>query len=121
MQKLKIFDFGGWWLVLALFLFVEFADKAPAAQKNSPGGVASRGKVLYRSNCFICHYDISDKKKVGPGLKGLYSRGKYADGSKVDDASVWRWIDRGGKNMQGFRNSLSDSEIRDLIAYLKTL
>lgn len=121
MQKLKIFAFAGWWLVIALFLFVQFAGKTLVAQKNSPDGIAARGKVLYRSNCFICHYETSDKKKVGPGLKGLYSRGKYADGSKVDDASVRSWIERGGKNMQGFRNSLSDSEIRDLIAYLKTL
>lgn len=53
-------------------------------------------------------------------MKGLFKRGKYADGTKVDDESLTRWIEKGGKNMPGFPDSLSDAQLQDLIAYLKT-
>ncbi len=121
MQKFKMFAFAGWALVVVLCLLGQSAAKNSGDRENSSGGVIARGKVLYRSNCLICHYDTSDKKKVGPGLKGLSARGTYADGSKVDDATLRHWIERGGKNMPGFRNTVTDSEVRDLIAYLKTL
>ncbi len=61
------------------------------------------------------------RKKIGPGLKGLTARGKFSDGKKVDDESLKAWIEKGGKDMPGFKDSLNDAEIRDQIAYLRTL
>jgi mono/diheme cytochrome c family protein len=31
------------------------------------------------------------------------------------------WIEAGGKDMPGFREALKPNEVRDLIAYLRTL
>src|ERR1700686_4574348 len=66
-----------------------------------------RGLVVYKDRCAICHFSESDAKKIGPGLKGIYKRGKFADGGKVDDASMEKWILNGGKNMPPFRPVLN--------------
>jgi mono/diheme cytochrome c family protein len=81
----------------------------------------ARGKMVYAEHCAICHYSDSTAQKIGPGLKGLDKRGKFANGRKVDDAALTRWIESGGKNMPGFRKSLKPEQIRDLIAYMKTI
>jgi cytochrome c len=89
----------------------------PSAPTSTP---LARGKGLYDARCEICHFSASTAKKVGPGLKGVGTRGKFADGSKVDDDKLRHWIVKGGKNMPGFPD-LSANEIRELIAYLKRL
>jgi len=114
------------WIVTLLFataaLFAESAAQKPVGQ--SPGPAAAqiaRGKKIYDAQCAICHFAATTKKKIGPGLKGLSQRGAYADGKKVNDESLRAWIETGGKDMPGFRDRLKNGEIRDLIAYLKTL
>lgn len=90
-------------------------------QKQGTNAEITRGKVTYEAECAICHYRGSALKKIGPGLKGLTARGKFADGTRVDDDSLRRWIEKGGKDMPSFRKTLSPEKVRDLIAYLKTL
>jgi cytochrome c2 len=91
-----------------------------AAEKTSEAS-AENGKKLYDRYCEVCHYTTTTAKKIGPGLKGIFQRGKFEDGSKVDDRSMRRWIEKGGKNMPAFGEDLKPQEIADLIAYLKTL
>jgi cytochrome c len=79
------------------------------------------GRAVYQQRCEICHFNASEAKKIGPGLKGIYKRGKFADGRRVDDASMERWIVEGGKDMPPFKGVLNPSQIRDLLSYLKTL
>ena len=81
----------------------------------------ARGQALFNERCAICHYDQSAAQKIGPGLKGIYARGKFADGKKVDDTSMAGWIEKGGKDMPGLKDTLKPAEIRTLISYLKTL
>lgn len=73
------------------------------------------------ADCAVCHYSSSRAKKIGPGLKDLSKRGKFSDGKPVDEASLRAWIDRGGKNMPAFKDSLNADQKRQLMAYLKTL
>ena len=94
--------------------------------KPAPGSTASasdvqQGKKVFDQQCAVCHYSASRAKKIGPGLKGLAKRGTFADGKPVDDASLRTWIAKGGKNMPGFKDSLNAEQVRELIAYLKTL
>ena len=93
---------------------------APATPEENSAAVAA-GKAIFEQRCAICHYSESTAKKIGFGLKGLYPRGKFAVGGKVDDLSVASWIEKGGADMPGFRGALKPEEVRALVAYLKTL
>ena len=86
----------------------------------NPAAVAS-GQKIYAKQCKICHFATSKAKKIGPGLANIYPTGKFSNGKKVDDAAMRVWIESGGKDMPGFKESLKPNEIRDLVAYLRTL
>ncbi len=113
-------------LAAPALLFAQAPGQAAARQRPAAGSPPAPrdlepGKRLFNSKCAICHYSASPTKKIGPGLKGLSKRGTYANGKPVDDASLWAWIEKGGKNMPGFKDSLNAEQMRELIAYLKTL
>ncbi len=126
MNRTAIF-FGATCLMVASVWTAFAAQKLPpqpaqksAAAVNNPATVAS-GKKIYAKQCEICHFSQSKAKKIGPGLANIYSVGKFANGKKVDDASMGAWIELGGKDMPGYKELLKPGEIRDLIAYLRTL
>ena len=100
-----------------------WAGRAAAAgqAKDSEAADAVKGKQIYQQKCEICHYSASAEKKIGPGLAGLMKRERFHNGMKADDENLRRVVERGGKDMPGFRSSLKTAEIRDLIAYVKTL
>ena len=106
-------------------VFAQSGEKRMTPTKPANGaamrGSAARGKNVFDQQCGVCHYTATDAKKIGPGLKGLMKRGKYADERPIDDASLKDWIEKGGKNMPSFKEVLKPENIRDLVAYLKTL
>ncbi|MCL6481714.1 MAG: cytochrome c [Firmicutes bacterium] len=111
---------------LAAILALAAATTAPApssvqaaSEQSTPS--VENGKQLYDRYCAACHYPATTAKKIGPGLKAIYSRGKFEDGTPVNDPTLRRWIEKGGKNMPGFEKSLTPQQIADVIAYLKTL
>jgi mono/diheme cytochrome c family protein len=121
-------------VALALAWAAIFSVRAIAQDKISPAKKASieaqpigspaaiaRGLTVYKDRCAICHFSESDARKIGPGLKGIYKRGKFTDGGKVEDASVENRVLNGGKDMPPFKPVLSAGQIRDLIAFLRTL
>ncbi len=81
----------------------------------------ARGLKVYKDRCAICHFSESDARKIGPGLAGIYKHGKFANGGKVEDASMEKRILNGGKDMPPFKSVLNPSQVSDLIAYLRTL
>lgn len=109
-----------------------FAVTAGAAY----AGDANAGKALYEGagKCKTCH-KTDDKKLVGPGLGGV--------SKKYDDAFLHKWIKdpqgtwaagdptveklKAGVNKTGkpktamAAGKLTDGEVDDVIAYLKTL
>jgi cytochrome c2 len=117
---------------LAALGLTTLCSVAAPAQDKSPGGKLTgavsqvdkaeiaRGSVIYQQRCELCHFSTSEAKKIGPGLKGIYTRGKFADGRKIDDTSMGRLILDGGKDMPPFKAVLNPSQLRDLLAYLKT-
>jgi cytochrome c2 len=94
---------------------------APPESSARTAGEREAGRKVYEAKCAVCHYDKSAAKKIGPGLAGLSKRGKYADGKPVDDETLRAWIEKGGKNMPGHKAALKPEQVRELIAYLKTL
>jgi mono/diheme cytochrome c family protein len=102
-------------LAFALLIMMLAAAIASRAQSDSTG------KDLFNQHCASCHFTETTAQKIGPGLKGLYKRQTFADGKKITDATVTRWIEAGGKDMPGFKEILKPEQIRALISYLKTL
>jgi len=102
-------------------VFCAGQTKRPIPKLEPSAAVIARGKAVYSERCEICHFSASDAKKIGPGLKGIYTRGKYADGTKVNDASMEAWIEKGGKDMPPFGGAIKTEQLHDLISYLRTL
>jgi mono/diheme cytochrome c family protein len=95
--------------------------KKAAAGKTDTAAVA-RGKDLFQQKCSTCHYDTSDAKKIGPGLKGLNKRGTFTvNNNKVTDDNLKTWIENGDSLMPPFKDVIDDNQIKDVIAYVKTL
>src|SRR6185437_8894170 len=112
------------------------APKKTAAREQIPGEahmtMADRGAHLFRSkSCYSCH-SVDGSQKVGPTVKGLFgSNVPLAGGMMVAaDENYMREsiMDPMAKIVKGyapqmptFRGMLSDEDVNDLIAYLKTL
>lgn len=88
--------------------------------QNAKKGDAEKGKEVFQQ-CSVCHNADSDEKKMGPGLKGLFSKEKMTNGKKPTEENVRAKVDEGGNGMPAYKEMLSDDEKNDLIAYLKTL
>jgi cytochrome c len=100
------------------------APKAPAKKPASNGSAesAARGKEVFEKKCAVCHYADSDAKKIGPGLKGLSKCGTFTvNNNKVTDENLKTWIENGDSLMPPFKDVLDEQQIKDVIAYVKTL
>ncbi len=70
----------------------------------------------------MCHFADKAEKKIGPGLKGIFKRGTFSvNGNKVTTESLTKWIEEGDSLMPGMKDSLDAVQIRDVVAYVKTL
>jgi mono/diheme cytochrome c family protein len=104
-----------------------FAQEQPG-KKAGPGGAgknaaaAERGKEIFEKKCAVCHYADSDAKKIGPGLKGITKRGTFTvNNNKVTDETLKTWIENGDSLMPPFKEVLEAPQIKDVVAYVKTL
>jgi cytochrome c len=97
------------------------APSTAAAAKPSAAAVA-RGKEIFEKKCAVCHYADSDAKKIGPGLKDISKRGTFTvNGNKVTEDSLKTWIENGDSLMPPFKEVLEAPQIKDVIAYVRTL
>ena len=99
------------------------AQNAPKkSASHASGGSATKGKEVFEQKCTMCHFADSDQKKIGPGLKGIYKRGTFTvNGNKVTTESLTKWIENGDSQMPGMKDSLEPAQIKDVVAYVKTL
>jgi cytochrome c len=106
---------------------IAFAQEESKAPKKKAGNGASsasvaHGKDVFEKKCAVCHYADNDQKKIGPGLKGLSKRGTFTvNNNKVTDETLRKWIEEGDTLMPPFKDVLEPTEIKDVIAYVKTL
>ena len=92
------------------------------AASHGSSGSAVKGKEVFEKKCSICHYADKDSKKIGPGLKGMYKRGTFTvNGNKVTDETLKTWIENGDSLMPPMKETLEADQIKDVIAYVKTL
>lgn len=77
-----------------------------------------RGEVIYAYKCWMCHNPYA--QDGGPSLKNLYERPHLMSGVPVNDETVAAKIKEGGPLMPAGRTTMSDSEMADLVAYLRS-
>jgi len=114
-------------LACAGALFAQSSPSKPGSAKKSAAAAkdpaaVKRGHDVFQEKCGICHFDTSEAKKIGPGLKGLNKRGTFSvNGNKVTDENLKTWIENGDSLMPPFKEALEEAQIKDVIAYVKTL
>jgi cytochrome c2 len=107
-------------LSCALALTLSVAAQKKAADKKG-GGDAAKGQAVFDDKkCTVCHWPDKETKKIGPGLKGLFTHKKMWDDKPFSEANVRDMIKNGGGKMTGF-DDISAKDLDNLIAYLKTL
>src|SRR5215470_15167872 len=95
---------------------------SPKKAAGASSGAAARGKDVFEKKCGMCHFADSDQKKIGPGLKGISKRGTFTvNGNKVTTEALKTWIENGDSLMPGMKDSLEPAQIKDVVAYVKTL
>jgi cytochrome c len=105
---------------LTVCIAVAVASSTAAIAAPPKKGDPEKGKAVFEQ-CTPCHNADSTEKKMGPGLKGLFSKDKLNNGKKPTEENVRAQIDEGGNGMPAYKDMLSDDEKNDLIAYLKTI
>ena len=121
--------------IMAAFMFTQTSNaqtkpkskewKVPAADagKKMPAGAdAAAGKALWGTNCKSCH----GVKGLGDGPKaekiditcGDFSSAAFQSKS---DGSLFYYTKVGRKPMPSYKEKLSDSEIWQLVAYMRTM
>src|SRR5487761_207909 len=78
---------------------------------------AARGEIIYAFKCWMCHNEYA---KGGPYLADLYKRPMLVSGAPVTDENVAAKIKEGGPQMPSSAHTLSDSDIADLVAYIRS-
>jgi len=114
-------------LGIATFSFAGamLAHPNPAGNTKAPvhdTAAIARGKGIFQEKCSICHFDTSAARKIGPGLKGLNKRGTFSvNNNKVTDETLTKWIETGDSLMPPFKDVLDEKQIKDVVAYVRTL
>jgi mono/diheme cytochrome c family protein len=98
-------------VLLAIFAALSFPARAASA--DSPADVQA-GAVLYRDKgCARCHGAALDGTPKGPALAAINTDKEWPPEKMTDH------ILDGGQKMPPFRESLTDDEITQLVAFLR--
>ncbi len=96
-----------WWPAFVLLLASSIAGLA------SSGSQRARGATVFsESGCMHCHTIRNSGGHKGPDLSGV--------GRRLTKAQMRRQILEGSKVMPSFSDDLQDSELADLLAYLRS-
>jgi mono/diheme cytochrome c family protein len=85
-----------------------------SAQVPDTQAAEQAGAVLFRGNCARCHGANLEGTKKAPAIAEIRKKKHWTD-ERITD----RVLNGAGKKMPPFRESLSDEQIQQLIAYLR--
>ena len=75
-----------------------------------------RGQEIFYYKCWFCHNEFT---KDIPKLTGLYQHTALMSGEPVTDDTVKEKIRNGGRGMAAYKYALSESDLADLVGYLR--
>jgi mono/diheme cytochrome c family protein len=75
-----------------------------------------RGQEIFYYKCWFCHNEFT---KDIPKLTGLYQHAALMSGEPVTDDTVKEKIRNGGPGMAAYKHALSESDLTDLVGYLR--
>jgi mono/diheme cytochrome c family protein len=100
-----------WILSLAMSLFSALPVFAASAKGDE---AAKSGAALFSDKgCTYCHGPLGEGAKKGPSLTDLWKDKAWTN------EKITNQILNGGQKMPPFRDSVSDEEVTDLIAWLR--
>jgi len=100
-----------------LFSVLRVAATRPVAAAPSKGA-----ELFSEKGCNRCHHTDSKDTLMGPGLEGLFERETLpVSGRPVTEENVRRQLQTPYGSMPSFADRLTEEEIKDLTAYMKTL
>jgi len=79
----------------------------------------ARGAQVYREKCARCHHPTTTRPLNGPGLQALTKVRAMPSGAPPTDERLTQVILHGRNNMPA--TPLTDGQLSDLLAYLRTL
>ena len=81
-------------------------------------GGGSDGAAIYKAKCAMCHGpDGAGQTPMGKNMKLRDLRS--ADVQKQTDAELVKWIADGKGKMPGYKDKLTDEEIKALVAHMR--
>ncbi len=81
----------------------------------------ARGRKLYDLHCGTCHHAYTSSDLNGPSMSGLFRKPYMPSGTPANDDRVSDVILMGRAKMPAYRSRLTPQDLRDLLAYLRTL
>jgi mono/diheme cytochrome c family protein len=109
-------------MAATMFAWTQSGARANDKKSGSTRDSVARGKDVFDKKCGLCHNADSDVKKIGPGLKGIFKRGTFTiNTNKITDQSLKLWIETGDALMPPFKDVLDANQIKDVVAYVRTL
>jgi mono/diheme cytochrome c family protein len=122
---LSIADKKRFWVLpmaASVILMAVACQPEPAPPKPKAMTAAEvHGERLYKTACSSCHHSDSTAPLHGPGMQGILKSRFLPSGAPANDERVHEVIVRGRRTMPGFGQVFDESQIRDLIAYMRTL
>jgi cytochrome c6 len=87
---------------------------------SATAGFAQAGADTYKSKCAMCHgADGAGSTPAGKAMKAVPF--SSPDIIKASDADLIAATKNGKGKMQGFTGKLTDAQIKDAVAYIRTL
>lgn len=111
-------------LAAAALVLLAACNQAPVRHTDSELGLSpqqARGRRVYDQHCLVCHEAYSSSDRNGPSLMGLYKKKFMVSGQPVNDDRVRDITLMGKSKMPAYQGVLTDDQVNDMIAYIKTL
>lgn len=77
---------------------------------------AERGREIFYYKCWFCHNEFA---QGAPPLNGVFQRPKLLSGRPATADGIKEEIRNGGAGMAAYKYALSESDLDDLVSYIK--